>query len=194
MKKFFKWVLILFIGFFLLGVILNALGVKGSNTENKTENSTKETKDSKWQYQEDISKMTDKKNIYVTLKSDSIWMKNGDPSQAIIPDLTFRCQDDSVDVILSTQTPLSPEYGNALGKTIKARLDNQKAFNISFSNGQGSYTTFFAEKPKQLIEKLKGHKKLLLEVNVHRQGPFVIEFNLDEFEKNLDPVKKSCKF
>ncbi|MEX3800380.1 hypothetical protein NKV55_013615 [Acinetobacter baumannii] len=61
MKKFFKWILILFIGFFLLGVVLNALGVKGSNTENKTENSTKETKDSKWQYQEDISKMTDKK-------------------------------------------------------------------------------------------------------------------------------------
>ncbi|KHN68774.1 hypothetical protein AV645_07055 [Acinetobacter calcoaceticus] len=44
MKKFFKWVLILFIGFFLLGVVLNLVGVKGSdnNTSEVGNSSEKE--------------------------------------------------------------------------------------------------------------------------------------------------------
>lgn len=44
MKKFIKWVLIIFLGFFLLGVVLNLIGLKGSdnNTNQNTNSSEKE--------------------------------------------------------------------------------------------------------------------------------------------------------
>lgn len=190
--KIIKWICIIFGGFFVLGLVLNAIGVKGSSHKEEQSKQVTSEKESKWSMEEEVSKMTDSKNVYVMLKSDSILINPANMSKSIVPHLLFRCMDNKIDILFYTGVPLSAEYGNALGKTVKLRFDKDKAINYAFNDGQGTFDTYFASKPIKLLNMMKGHSKLLVAADVHRQGEQVFEFDINELEKNIKPIKEAC--
>lgn len=193
MKTFLKWCLYLVVGFAVLGGVLSALENDGDKTENNnTSSNERKSERSKWSLNEEISKMTDNKNIYAVLQSDTILTPNGNPAQGFTPSITFRCQDKAFDVILTTKYPLSPEYGNAFGKTLKLRLDSDKAFDNKFTNAEGSYESFFINNPKQFLSKLANKNTLLVEANFHRHGLKTLEFDLTGLNENIESIKSEC--
>lgn len=182
---------LIFAGLVLL-VIFGSLLSGGD--EKASSESSDETVRPKWFVETETDPMTDKKRVYVSLVSNNVLMRGNDWSTLEEPMITFRCQDNSTDFLIDFKQPLSPEYGNALRRTTKFRLDEQKPFNVNLNTAQGNLKVYFVADPVRSLKKMFGHKKLLISYQAHRTGEQILEFDIAELETRVKPIRELCNW
>ena len=181
---------IIFAGLVLLFIFIGIFS--GNKTEQGSSGETKERQ--KWFVETDTDPMTDKKRVYVSLLANNALMKGNDWSTLEEPMITFRCENNTTDFLIDFKQPLSPEYGNALRRTTKFRLDDKAAFNVSLNTAQGNLRVYFVSNPVPTIKKIAGNNKMLVSYQAHRQGEQVLEFDISELENRIKPVREACNW
>ncbi|WP_297423934.1 type VI secretion system-associated protein TagO [uncultured Acinetobacter sp.] len=189
-KKTSKLALIL-AGLVLLVIFGSLLSGGDEKASDENENSNVRQK---WFVETETDPMTDKKRVYVSVVANNVLMKGNDWSTLQEPIMTFRCQDDSTEVLVDFKQPLSPEYGNALRRTTKFRLDDEKPFNVTLDTAQGNLRVYFVSDPVRNLKKMIGHQKLLISYQAHRTGEQVLEFDITELETRLKPIRELCNW
>lgn len=181
---------LIFAGLVLLFIFI---GILGSNDSEQKEDA-KSNERQKWFLETDTDPMTDKKRVYVSLVANNVLMKGNDWTTLQEPMITFRCENNTTDFMIDFKQPLSPEYGNALRRTTKFRLDDKGAFNVSLNTAQGNLRVYFVSNPVPTIKKIIGSNKMLISYQAHRQGEQVLEFDVSELESRIKPVRDACNW
>ena len=183
---------LVFAGLVLLVIFL---GVFSSNNDEQGSGTDGEAKErQKWFVETDVDPMTDKKRVYVSVVANNVLMNGNDWSTIEEPLITFRCENNKTEFLIDFKQPLSPEYGNALRRTVKFRLDGKEAFKVNLNTSQGNLKVYFVPNPVATIKKITGSQKVLISYQAHRKGEQVLEFDLSELETRIKPVREACRW
>lgn len=176
-------------------VLLTIFGslLSGGDDKSSTESSGDKVRQ-KWFVETETDPMTDKKRVYVTLLSDNVLTKGGDLLSMQEPMITFRCQDNTTEILIDFKQPLSPEMGNALRRNIKVRLDDNKPYGVNLNTSQSDLRVYFMPNPINNIKKMFGHKEMLISYQAHRVGEQVLKFNISELQEKIKPVSDTCNW
>ncbi|WP_151731860.1 type VI secretion system-associated protein TagO [Acinetobacter ursingii] len=173
---------------FLVGIIYSIFAQSSSNkSDNKKESQ-------KWFVAHDVDQMTDNKNVYITLLSDTVLVAKNDLSNIDEPQILMRCQEGKTDFLINFKQPLSPEYGNPLRRTIKFRLDNNKASEVIVNSSQDDLRVYFVPEPIKKLKEMLGHKKLLVSYQAHRVGEQIIKFDISDMKSQMRPLRELCNW
>lgn len=172
-----------------LVIIFSSL-LSGQNESEKPNENVRQ----KWFSEIDTDKMTDKKIAYVSVVANNVLMKGNDLTSIQEPIMAFRCRNNSTEILIDFKQPLSPEYGNALRRTTKFRLDDKEAFNVTLNTSQGDLRVYFVSEPVKNLKKMLGHEKLLISYQAHRSGEQILEFDIRELKDRIKPVRELCNW
>ncbi|MFC6267303.1 hypothetical protein [Frigoriflavimonas asaccharolytica] len=160
---------------------------KTSSTGSKTENqnvvsdtaSTSEAS-TKWQFQEDVDKMTSKTVKYASIDANEVLEFEFPYNGGSIPSLTIRKKDGVNDIYLKvSKGQFNSSYD---GGNLRIKFDDEQPKKFSFSGASdNSMDIVFINSTKTIISKLKKSKKIIIEVEFYNEGVRQMEFDVSGF-------------
>ncbi|WP_345954115.1 hypothetical protein [Mucilaginibacter sp. PAMB04168] len=174
----------------ILGSLLLACG--GPATDSKSADTTEvdgakkeagksEGSSTKWNYTNEVDKMTSKKKYFASIDSDNQldfeFPYDGGSTASIL----VRKQDNSNEVLLSVSK--GQFIVGIDGGTVKVRFDDNKAMTFPCSEpSSGSSDLIFIGNEKKFIKNLKTAKKLLIQAEFYEAGLKEMEFSTAGFK------------
>ncbi|GEC78152.1 hypothetical protein [Flavobacterium aquatile] len=178
----------------LISIILIA-NIGGDKTTNTTQTIKEETEQTigtvtvetpiaptvKWQFSEDVDKMTSKTVNYASIQANEELEFNFPYDGGSVATLTIRKKDGTIDIYLNvSKGQFNSSYD---GGSIRIKFDNDSPKTFSFSAASdGSSDIIFINSTKTIISKLKTTKQMIIEVEFYNEGLRQIEFDVDGFE------------
>lgn len=166
---------------------------KKSNTTTSTTEVTKEEKQglvetelpkeetTKWQFQEDIDKMTSKTVKYASIDANEELEFKFPYNGGSVASLTVRKKDGSNDIYLSVSK--GQFNGTYDGGQVRIKFDDDQPKNFSFTAPSDSSTDLiFINSTKTIISKLKTTKKIIIEAEFFNEGNRQMEFDVSGFK------------
>lgn len=135
----------------------------------------------KWQFSEDVDKMTSKKVNYASIQANEELDFKFPYDGGSIATLTIRKKDGVNDIYLNvSKGQFNSSYD---GGQIRIKFDNESPKNFSFSSASdGSSDIIFINSTKTIISKLKVTKTIIIEAEFFNEGLRQIEFDVDGFK------------
>lgn len=190
-KKPLKWYQYLF-GFLFVIFIANLCSnpkKENSSKSNLNSNSLteekatdkEETPSNKWYYNEDVDKMTSKKNHFATLVSENSLNFDFPYNGGSYGKLLVRKKDGSTNIMLSIS---KGQFMTGIeGVRVRLRFDQEPAFSVTGSQSSDySSDLLFLSSESKIINKLKKSKSLIVEAEFYNEGRRTLDFNIEGFE------------
>ncbi len=136
----------------------------------------------KWDYSEDVDKMSNKVNYFATILSESPVALNFPYDKGSYGSLTIRKMDGRLGAVLTVN---GSQFSNAdvYGGTVMIKFDEEVGRKYSYGlASDGSADFIFIENTKLLISKLKKAKTMLIEAEFYNNGNKIMEFDVKDFE------------
>lgn len=146
-----------------------------------------------WVKEEETSKLTDDKNIYLYLDSNEGvncgWNK-GEKIKLIV-----RCMEKKTSLIFSTGCHMTSSSYDDYGK-IDFRIDQQKAakFTGNASTDNKSLGLWSGAKSIPIIKKMIGGSEMVVRMTPYGENPFTATFNVTGLDEAIKPVREQCKW
>lgn len=186
------------LGLFIIGVIGKACEDKSkkepttnkvstsadafTDTTNYTpiEESAKKEPLTKWNYSEDSDKMTSKTIYYAEIQSENTLNFEFPYNGGSQPSLLIR-KKGSTDIILRIS---KGQFINSYdGVPVRLRFDEEPAFTVTANSAaDGSSDILFLGSVSKILQKLKGHQKLIIEAQFYNEGNRTMDFDIEGFE------------
>lgn len=143
-----------------------------------------------WRMQSNVDPMTDDKNVYLRLASETTVEQYGSTHR---PTLLARCAERKLDLFIFVGLVVDSDYGEIYDASGRYRFDGDKAQRVRFSLGDSRDTVFFP-KAKTWMTSLAAHasSKFVVEIPVFRQGSQVISFDLAGADVAIPEVINTC--
>ena len=139
--------------------------------------------ESKWQYQEEVDKMSSTKNYFATIHSDNTIDFEFPYDGGSTGTITVRNMEKSNEVLLGISKGQFNSHSD--GVIVKVRFDNKKAVTFNCSEpSDGSSDVLFIESPKKFITLLKAAKKVIVQAEFYDSGLKEMEFDVKDFKWN----------
>lgn len=135
----------------------------------------------KWQFQEDVDKMTSKTVKYASIDANEELEFNFPYNGGSIATLNIRKKDGGNDIYL--QVSKGQFNGTFDGGQIRIKFDDEQPKKFSFvAPSDGSADMIFINSEKAIISKLKNTKKIIIETEFFNEGNRQIEFDVAGFK------------
>jgi hypothetical protein len=145
----------------------------------ETELPKKET--TKWQFQEDVDKMTSKTVKYASIDANEELEFKFPYDGGSVASLTIRKKDGSNDIYLSVSK--GQFNGTYDGGQVRIKFDEEQPKKFSFTApSDNSSDVIFINSTKAIISKLKTSKKIIIEAEFFNEGNRQMEFDVTGFK------------
>ncbi|CAM3700826.1 hypothetical protein MUGA111182_03990 [Mucilaginibacter galii] len=139
--------------------------------------------ESKWQYSEEVDKMTSAKNYFATIESDNQLDFEFPYDGGSNGTITVRKMAKSTDVLIGISKGQFNSHSD--GTTVKVRFDDKKPINFTCSEpSDGSSDALFIDSPKKFLTLLKSAKKVIVQAEFYESGLKEMEFDTKDFKWN----------
>jgi len=158
-----------------------------TNTDTSAKESTSADKgepakaESKWQYSEEIDKMTSAKNYFATIESNNTIDFEFPYDGGSTGSITVRNMEKTNDVLIGISKGQFNSHSD--GITVKARFDDKKPMTFTcLEPSSGSSETLFIENTKKFITQMKSAKKVIIQAEFYDSGPREMEFDTKDLK------------
>ena len=135
----------------------------------------------KWQFQEDVDKMTSKTVKYASIEANEELEFKFPYDGGSVASLTIRKKDGGNDIYLSVSK--GQFNGTYDGGQIRIKFDDEQPKKFSFvAPSDGSADMIFINSEKTIIAKLKNTKKIIIETEFFNEGNRQMEFDVAGFK------------
>lgn len=135
----------------------------------------------KWQFQEDVDKMTSKTVKYASIDANEELEFKFPYDGGSVASLTIRKKDGSNDIYLSVSK--GQFNGTYDGGQVRIKFDEEQPKKFSFTApSDNSSDVIFINSTKAIISKLKTSKKIIIEAEFFNEGNRQIEFDVSGFK------------
>lgn len=135
----------------------------------------------KWQFQEEVDKMTSNTVKYASIDANEELIFNFPYDGGSVASLTIRKKDGSNDIYLSVSK--GQFNGTYDGGQVRIKFDEEKPKKFSFTApSDNSSDVIFINSTKAIISKLKTSKKIIIEAEFFNEGNRQMEFDVTGFK------------
>lgn len=150
------------------------------------------TSHGEWILQEEVSKLTDEKNVALRLPSiDAVDCQWNAGKKAF---LLLLCRDKTTSLVVNTGCHMTSNHGG-YGE-VDLRIGKQKATVVSMdaSTDNKSLGVWTGGRSIPIIKQMFGEETLVMRMTPYGENPILIEFNIAGLEAAADPLRKACNW
>lgn len=146
-----------------------------------------------WQVQTEVSKLTDKKTVFLTATSQSkvtcSWNSESDVWVMI------RCEDGITSAIISSSCHMVSSPYNDYGK-IDYRVDDKPAKSVSMqeSTSNKALGLWSGRKAIPFIKQMLGGKHMIVKFTPYGDNPVTAEFDISGIDEAIKTLRTECKW
>tara|TARA_R110000751_G_scaffold146094_8_gene249984 strand:+ start:3178 stop:3795 length:618 start_codon:yes stop_codon:yes gene_type:complete len=147
----------------------------------------------KWLVTKETSKLSDRTNVYLQLKSDEVVDCGWNSGEKI--ELQIRCHENTTALFFHTGCHMTSSDYNGYGD-ITYRLDKEKARKVSTqeSTNNKSLGLWRGGQSIPVIKQMFDKKSMLVRMTPYSENPFTATFKIAGLETAIEPLRKACNW
>ena len=149
-----------------------------------------QSNNSQWKLREDISKIDDSKNVFLTLNSDDTFQTRFKKNRTV--SLLIMCRENNTSVIFNFADAFMSD--NAGGGTVTFRIDKEKAFkkNLRESTDNNALGLWSGGRSIPFIKSLFEKGNLLMRFAPYNESSSTVNFNISGLKKSIPSLAAAC--